>query len=113
MNYYLGLDMGTTGVKAAVFDVHGNMPGSALVEYTLETPAPDIVELDPEIYWLSAARAIAQAVGSAGINPAEIKALSVTGHIRINYIKYIGILNSLQYLVFIISTCRCFKTISI
>ena len=82
MNYYLGLDMGTTGVKAAVFDVHGNMPGSALVEYTLETPAPDIVELDPEIYWLSAARAIAQAVGSAGINPAEIKALSVTGQVE-------------------------------
>ena len=45
MKYYLGLDMGTTGVKAAVFTPDGVMAGSGLAEYTLETPAPDIVEL--------------------------------------------------------------------
>ena len=54
MKYYLGLDMGTTGVKAALFTPEGVMAGSGLAEYTLETPAPEIVELDPEQYWLSA-----------------------------------------------------------
>ena len=54
MKYYLGLDMGTTGVKAAVFSPDGIMAGSGLAEYTLETPAPDIVELDTEQYWISA-----------------------------------------------------------
>ena len=62
MRFYLGLDMGTTGVKAAVFDASGNMAGAGLTEYTLETPAPDIVELDAEIYWESARSAIAEAV---------------------------------------------------
>lgn len=79
MKYYLGLDMGTTGVKAAVFDNSGNMLGSGLTEYTLETPAPDIVELDAEIYWQSAKSAITEAVTQAGAAPADIRSLSITG----------------------------------
>ena len=75
MKYYLGLDMGTTGVKAAVFDRSGTMLGSGLAEYTLETPTPDIVELDAEIYWISAKDAIKQAVGKAKIDPADIRSL--------------------------------------
>lgn len=39
MDHYLGLDMGTTGVKAAIFTPEGVMSGSGLAEYTLETPA--------------------------------------------------------------------------
>lgn len=49
-NYYLGLDIGTTGIKAVVFDDSGTPCGSGLSEYTLETPEPDIVELDAEQY---------------------------------------------------------------
>ena len=79
MNCYLGLDMGTTGVKAAVFTPAGGMLGSGLAEYTLETPAPDIVELETEQYWLSAEKAIAEAVEKAKIRPDDIRALSVTG----------------------------------
>lgn len=79
MNCYLGLDMGTTGVKAAVFTPTGDMLGSGLAEYTLETPSPDIVELETEQYWLSAKKAIAEAVEKAKIRPDDIRALSVTG----------------------------------
>ena len=79
MKYYLGLDMGTTGVKAALFDSTGTMLGSGLAEYTLETPTPDIVELDAEIYWISAKEAVRQAVDKAKVDPADIRSLSVTG----------------------------------
>ncbi|MBO5923389.1 MAG: hypothetical protein J6Q81_02630 [Lentisphaeria bacterium] len=82
MNYYLGLDIGTTGVKAAVFDAIGNMLGGGLQEYTLETPAPDIVELDAQVYWLSAKAALKQAIEQSGIAPEKIKALSVTGQVE-------------------------------
>ena len=82
MNCYLGLDIGTTGVKAAVFDARGNMLGVGLQEYTLETPAPDIVELDAEVYWQSAKSAIRQAVEKAAVAPAAIKAMSVTGQVE-------------------------------
>ena len=79
MNFYLGLDMGTTGVKAAVFDASGNMAGAGLTEYTLETPAPDIVELDADIYWESAKSAIAEAVKKAAIAPEQIVSIAITG----------------------------------
>ena len=82
MNCYLGLDIGTTGVKAGIFDACGNMLGVGLQEYTLETPAPDIVELDAEIYWQSAKSAISQAVEQAAIKPEMIKAMSVTGQVE-------------------------------
>ena len=82
MNCYLGLDIGTTGVKAGIFDSRGNMLGVGLQEYSLETPAPDIVELDAEIYWQSAKSAIQQAVDKASIAPERIKAMSVTGQVE-------------------------------
>ena len=72
MKYYLGLDMGTTGVKAAVFDGAGTMLGSGLAEYTLETPTPDIVELDAEIYWISAKDAIKQAAKEADLSKRDV-----------------------------------------
>ena len=74
--------MGTTGVKAAVFDAGGNMLGTGLAEYKLETPMPDIVELDPEIYWISACNAVAQAIEKAGIRPTDIRSMAVTGQVE-------------------------------
>lgn len=79
MNYYLGIDIGTTGIKSVIFDNNGTPKGIGLTEYTLETPRPDIVELDAEIYWSATKSALKEAVGKAGIAPEEIKALAVTG----------------------------------
>ena len=79
MNCYLGIDIGTTGVKAVIFDSKGSPLGIGLVEYTLETPEPDIVELDAEVYWEAAKKALVQAVDSAKIAPADIRSLAVTG----------------------------------
>ncbi len=71
--------MGTTGVKAAVFTPVGVMAGSGLVEYTLETPSPDLVELDAEQYWIAAKNAVSEAIAQAGIKPGEIRSVAVTG----------------------------------
>lgn len=79
MSFYLGLDIGTTGVKAAVFAPDGRMAGSGLAEYTLETPAPDIVELDAGQYWISAKKAISEALADAKIAPEKIRSVAVTG----------------------------------
>ena len=82
MNYYLGLDIGTTGIKAGIFDAKGNMQSVGLQEYTLETPKPDIVELDAEVYWQAAQSAIKQAIESANLAPEKIKALAITGQVE-------------------------------
>lgn len=77
--FYLGLDIGTTGVKAVAFDGDGTALGIGITEYTLETPAPDIVELDAELYWDAAKRSIAQAVEKSAISPADIAGIGITG----------------------------------
>lgn len=56
----VGLDIGTTAVKACMFDGAGNMLGVGHAEYTLETPAPDIVELPPQKYWEAVQSALSQ-----------------------------------------------------
>lgn len=80
--YYTGLDIGTTGIKAVIFDADGRLAGSGLAEYTLETPAPDIVELDAEIYWQSSCAALKIALDDAGIAAEEIISVAITGQVE-------------------------------
>ncbi len=51
-NYLLGLDIGTTGIKAVIFDIKGNILGSEYREYPLYTPSSYIAEQDPS-HWIS------------------------------------------------------------
>jgi xylulokinase len=51
MRYFLGVDVGTTSLKAALFDDSGTMIAVDWQEYTLETPYPTIIEFEAEIYW--------------------------------------------------------------
>ena len=51
MKRYLGLDIGTTSLKAAVFDSEGNRLGLRRVDYTLDTDeATGYIEFDPMKY---------------------------------------------------------------
>ncbi len=48
--YILGLDIGTTSLKAAVYDHSGTQRASAVVEYALLTPSTTIVEAPCAVY---------------------------------------------------------------
>ncbi len=76
--YLIGLDVGTTSVKAALFDTSGSQLAVCAIEYSLDKPAPDIVELDPEVYWRSACTAIADIINSNEVSIADIKGIGVT-----------------------------------
>lgn len=77
--FYCGIDLGSTSVKAAVFDAEGKLRGAGSCEYTLETPGPELVELDPEIYWQSVRAAVDAALRSADIAPYEVRSAGLTG----------------------------------
>jgi len=47
----LGVDIGTTGCKAAAFDLSGKELSSSYEEYPLIVPKSDYCELDPETVW--------------------------------------------------------------
>ncbi len=51
MQFLIGLDIGTTAEKIALFDKKGTMLAVSTQEYDLITPAVNYVEEDPEVYW--------------------------------------------------------------
>ena len=77
-DYFLGLDAGTTSVKAALFDRQGRCVGIGREEYQLSTPIAEQAELDAEIYWQSSVNAIRTAIRQAGVNPAQVRAIAVS-----------------------------------
>lgn len=54
----LGVDIGTTGTKAVVFDESGHVLASHYQDYPLYVPEPDQCELNPEEVWQAITRVL-------------------------------------------------------
>lgn len=78
MSYLLGIDLGTTAIKVAVFDQTGKKAGDSTQEYKLITPSALIVEQDVEVYWSAFKTGLAECLQTAGISGTEIRALSIS-----------------------------------
>jgi xylulokinase len=62
----VGLDVGTTGVKALAITPDGDVVGSAEEHYGLSSPQPGWSEQDPEDWWRASQSALAQVGGDEG-----------------------------------------------
>lgn len=82
MPYLLGIDVGTTGVKAVVIDTTGTVIASATEEHPLSTPYPLWSEQEPEDWWQGTLRAVGRALHTPGVIPAEIAGLGLTGQMH-------------------------------
>ena len=78
MTLLLGLDVGTTSVKAGLFDAVGRQVASDGREYRLSTPAPDHVEIDAEVWWSSAVAAVRGVLAAPGVDPRAVAAMAVS-----------------------------------
>ena len=71
MQLLIGLDVGTTALKVALFDGKGTLLAVSTQEYALLTPKVNYVEVDAEVYWQSLKKGLeeitaAYPVGSGG-----------------------------------------------
>src|SRR2546429_1894317 len=73
---FLGIDLGTSSLKALVLDVDGAIVGSAAASYSMSAPQPGWSESDPQDWWQAAATAARQA---AGDHAADIAAIGLRG----------------------------------
>ena len=78
MGLLLGVDAGTTSVKAGLFGDNGDQLAVATEEYRLITPSAERAELDPETYWRATTAAVRRALAASGASPAEVVALAVS-----------------------------------
>ena len=74
----LGIDAGTTSLKAALFDLKGQLLAVDRQEYQLVTPLPSRVELDAELYWHACCRAVRNVVQRSGVDPRFVQALAIS-----------------------------------
>jgi xylulokinase len=76
---FLGIDLGTSSLKALVLDVDGTIVGTGSAPYPLLTPQPGWAEADPDAWWEAAAVAVREA---AGVHASEIAAIGLSGQMH-------------------------------
>src|SRR5947209_358081 len=86
MHALLGIDLGTTGVKAALFSAEdGHALTSAFIEYPLMHPQPGWAEQDPADWWNATVTAIRTClVGGVrhNIQPQDVKGIGLSGQMH-------------------------------
>ena len=67
MTTLVGLDIGTTGVKAVAISPDGEVLATDEEPYPLSTPHPGWAEQDPEDWWRAAESRVDELVGGDGV----------------------------------------------
>jgi L-xylulokinase len=76
----MGVDCGSTAIKAAIFDETGIALAAASRRVAAIRPAPGHVEQDMTQLWLSAAAAMREAIERCGVPVKQIGCVGVTAH---------------------------------
>ena len=79
MKFLVGIDLGTTGTKAALFDSEGQLLADAYRESTLYYPKPGWVEQNPADFYTSTCETIQEVLRKSKISPKDVAALSIDG----------------------------------
>ena len=75
----VGLDVGTTGCKAVVFDPQGNILGQGFEEYDILCDEPGMAEQDAEQVWKITCRVLKKALTERAVKDIRALSLSVQG----------------------------------
>jgi xylulokinase len=78
----LGLDLGTTGVKALLLSSEGQSVAEVTIEYPVSTPRPGWSEQNPADWWLGTTQAIRTLLERSGTPPGDIAGLALSGQMH-------------------------------
>lgn len=74
--YLVGVDLGTSATKAALYDVAGHLIAEAMVAVPIHYPEPGVVEQENEDFYSSAAQVVKSCILDSGIDAKEIAAIA-------------------------------------
>ena len=77
---FLGLDVGTSAVKAVLVHPAGDVAGAATAPLALATPRPGWAEQDPDAWWEASATAIRRVLGQHA--DARVAAVGISGQMH-------------------------------
>jgi len=75
----LGIDIGTSGCKIAIFKPDGQVVCKHTEEYPVRYPSPGFVEQDPEEWWTAVCRGIRALIAENAIDAAQIAGVGISG----------------------------------
>lgn len=82
VQYFIGIDVGTSGTKTILFDNSGTVIASACESYRLFQPQSGWAEQDPEDWWKASAAGIRRVLTVAKVPPQSIKGVGVSGQMH-------------------------------
>lgn len=74
----LGIDIGTTSVKTAIFDLNGNVVGTASYAYPTYHPQLEWAEHDPNLWWMAFKKCMRLTLSSTVIDPRKVVGLAIS-----------------------------------
>lgn len=77
--YLLGIDIGTSACKVALFQKDGQVKAMASGDYPVYYPRPGWAEQNPEEWWTAVCGAVRQVLKDSGISPEEIAGIGIDG----------------------------------
>jgi FGGY-family pentulose kinase len=74
--YVMGIDGGTESIRIGLFDLKGNLLHSSSNTYKTHHPQSGWAEQDPEAWWTSLKKAMAELLGNSDVDPGSIKGIA-------------------------------------
>ena len=74
--YLIGVDLGTSATKAALYQIDGKLISDASAEVPLFYPQPGVVEQENDDFYTSAAQTVRKCIESSHIDPKEVAAIA-------------------------------------
>ncbi|MEJ8476753.1 xylulokinase [Roseibium algae] len=79
---FIGLDIGTSSVKAILLDEDQRLVASATADLTVERPHPSWSEQDPESWWTACQTAMDELAQSSPKEMSAVKGIGLSGHMH-------------------------------
>lgn len=75
-SYLIGVDLGTSGTKAAVYTVDDSLVAESSREVPLYYPRPGVVEQENDDFYTTAAQTVQACIQQSGIDPRQVAAIA-------------------------------------
>jgi len=82
MPFFLGIDLGTSSVKALLLDSESGNIFTEAEDYDVDIPQINRAEQNPDVWWKQTCSAVRKVLRGSGVDPALIMALSFSGQMH-------------------------------
>ena len=77
--YLLGIDIGTSACKIAIFEENGNVVASGNGDYPVYYPKPGWAEQNPDEWWAAVCKAVRETLEKGNVRPEDIAGIGIDG----------------------------------